>query len=144
MSVSRCQELVMEQVHNYEFILLIKVDLNSQEVKSFGDNITMSVFRDDPSFKDKLVTQAIKHWTFGKTLVFEESSNPVFNYGRLFADPNSEEWTGKGVRHQQLSYLGNQGWGRNKSKKCRVGVPPVGYPKGPKHTGPKWTEFKGV
>ena len=84
------------------------------------------------------------HWALGKTLKFEKSSKPVFNYGRLFADPNSEEWTGNGVRLQISSYLGDQGWGRNKPKKYGEGVPPVGYPEGPKWKGPKWTEFKGV
>jgi hypothetical protein len=132
MSSSKCQDLVMEEVQNDQYILHIKLDLSSQEVNCFGDNISMSVFRDDPSFKDNLVTQALKHWALGKTLEFEKSSKPVFNYGQLFADPNSEEWTGNGVKLQLSSYLGEQGWGRNKPKKYGEGVPPVGYPEGPK------------
>lgn len=46
----------------------------------------------------------------------EESNNPVFNYGQLFADPNSEVWTRNGVRLQLSSYLADQSWGRNKQK----------------------------
>ena len=81
MSISVFQDMVMEEVQNDQYILYIKVDLSSQEVKCFGDNISVTVFRDDPSFKDNLVTQALKHWALGKTLEFEKSSNPVFNYG---------------------------------------------------------------
>ena len=120
MSISTCQDMIMEEIKNDQYILHIKVDLSSQEVKCFGDNISMTVFRDDPSFKDNLVTQALKHWALGKTLEFEESSNPVFNYGRLFADPNSEVWTRNGVRLQLSSYLADQGWGRNKPKKSKL------------------------
>ena len=75
MSSSKCQDLVMEEVQNDQYILHIKLDLSSQEVNCFGDNISMSVFRDVPSFKDNLVTQALKHWALGKTLEFEKIVN---------------------------------------------------------------------
>ena len=38
-----------------------------------------------PSFKYKFVTKALTHLTLGKMLESEESNNPVFNYGQLFA-----------------------------------------------------------
>jgi hypothetical protein len=47
MSISTCKAVVMEEVQNYQYILFIKVDPSSQEVKSFGENISMSVFRND-------------------------------------------------------------------------------------------------
>ena len=48
MSISTYKDVVMEDVQNDKYILFIKVDLSSQEVKSFGKHISMSVFRDDP------------------------------------------------------------------------------------------------
>ena len=41
MSISTCQDIVMEEVQNYQYILHIKVDLSLQEVKCFKDNISM-------------------------------------------------------------------------------------------------------
>ena len=38
MSCSRDQEVVMKHVENGEYILLLKVDLNFNEVLSFGDH----------------------------------------------------------------------------------------------------------
>ena len=61
MSCSRDQEVVMKHVENGEYILLLKVDLNFNEVLSFGDHTAMDVFKNDPNFKDKLLTEARKH-----------------------------------------------------------------------------------
>ena len=42
----------MKHVENGEYILFLKVDLNFNEVLSFGDHIAMDVFKHDPNFKD--------------------------------------------------------------------------------------------
>ena len=148
MSCSGDEDVILEHVRNGQYVLLLKVDLNSNEILSFGDHITMNAFKNDPNFKNKLLTAAAKHKDSGETLIFEKSDNPdsepdcEYDYSRLFVDPKN--MTLSDVRLQLSSYLGYQGWGRNTLKRYGVGVPPVGYPNGSEWTGPQWTDFKGV
>ena len=60
MSCSKDQEVVAEHVKNSEYILLLKVDLICNEVLSFGDHVSINVFKNDFCFKEKLLTEARK------------------------------------------------------------------------------------
>ena len=142
MSCSKYQEVVAEHVKNGKYILLLKVDLICNEVLSFGDHVSINVFKNYLNFKENLLAEAKKNKNSGITSDLNKSNEPEYDYARLFVDPNN--MTLSDVRIQLSSYLGDQGWGRNTHKRYGVGVPPVGYPDGPEWAGPQWTDFKGV
>ena len=89
------EDVILEHVRNGQYVLLLNMDLNSNEVLSFGDHITMNAFKKDPNFKNKLLTAAAKHKDSGETLIFEKSDEPdsepecEYDYARLFVDPKN-------------------------------------------------------
>ena len=131
--------MVAEHVKNGEYFLLLKLDLICNKVLSFGDHVSMNVFKNDLNFIEKLLTEAKKNKNSSN---LDKSNEPEYDYAILVVNP--QNMTLSDVRIQLSSYLGDQGWGRNTHKRYGVGVPPVGYPDGPEWTGPQWTDFKGV
>ena len=55
----------------------------------------MKAFKNDPNFKNLLLTAAAKYKDSGETLVFEKSDEPdsepdcEYDYARLFVDPKT-------------------------------------------------------
>ena len=81
--------MVAEHVKNGEYFLLLKLDLICNKVLSFGDHVSMNVFKNDLNVKEKLLTQARKKQNSGITSNLDNSNQPEYDYARLFVKPQN-------------------------------------------------------